>query len=285
MEALLVPIALLSALSFATGIVLAPLALRGAGPIVGSTISVPTAALVFAALSPMIVDWSAWQMKGALIFAATGALFPALVTLLSFISNRRIGPNLTAALGNLSPIFAIVLAVVLFGDVPRVAQMIGLAAVVAGLSVLGLERVRAVPSDLWLLFLPVASAAIRGGTQATVKFGMTSWHDPFAAVVIAYAVSSLVLLVVRYGVVQPSEPVRPAAWWYVAVGVANGCGVLTLFTALSLGPVTVVAPIVACYPLATVALDRLIHRGGRLTRATMTGVAISVAGIALILAV
>lgn len=285
MEALLVPIALLSAVSFATGIVLAPLALRGAGPIVGSTISVPTAAIGFALVSPLIVDWSAWRWEGALIFAATGAIFPSMVTLLSFMSNRRIGPNLTAALGNLSPIFAIGLAVILFGDVPRPLQILGVVAVVAGLSVLGLERVRRVPSDLWLLFLPVASAAVRGSTQATVKFGMTSWHDPFAAVVIAYAVSSLVLLVVRFAVVRPAEPVGKAAVWYVAVGIANGLGVLTLFTALSLGPVTLVAPIVACYPLATIVLDRLIHRSGALTRASMAGIAVSVAGIALILAV
>lgn len=285
MSLALVLIALVSAFFFALALVLTPLGLKGAGPLVGSTISVPTTAAVFLLLSPVTVDWAAWRMPGAAIFAATGLVFPAAVTLFSFASNRHIGPNLTGALGNLSPVFAIALAVAIFGDVPRPAQMAGLAAVVAGLSVLALERSRAEPgAAMWLLALPVAGALLRGGVQPVIKLGLESWADPVAAATLCYVVSAAVLWTVRLATAERGAPIGRAAAWYAAVGLSNGFAVLTLYVALSLGPVTIVAPIVASYPLATLLLDRLIHRARPLTRATVAGVTVSVAGIALILA-
>ncbi|UOM34415.1 DMT family transporter [Acuticoccus sp. I52.16.1] len=285
MEPLLVLVALVSAFFFALSLVLTPFALRGAGPLVGGSISVPTSAILFLALSPLTVDWSAWAMPGAAIFVATGALFPAAVTLLSFASNRHNGPNLTGAMGNLSPIFAIAIAAVIFGDVPRLTQIVGIVALIGGLTLLALERSRAVPrAALLFLALPVLSAMIRGGVQPSIKLGMESWPDPFAAVTIGYVMSALVLWGVRLGVAPRGVAVGRGALWYVPVGLCNGAAVLLLYNALSLGPVTMVAPIVATYPIFTLVLDRLIHRGRPLTLATVAGVAISVCGIAVVLA-
>ena len=46
------------------------------------------------------------------IFVAIGLVFPALLTLLTFASNRALGPVVTSTLGNLAPLFAVALAVV-----------------------------------------------------------------------------------------------------------------------------------------------------------------------------
>ena len=284
-DPVLLLVAVCSAFCFATALVLAPFALRGAGPLVGGTISVTTSAVMFLAISPMTVDWSAWAMPGAAVYVAVGALFPAAVTLLSFASNRHNGPNLTGALGNLSPVFAILLAALVLGDVPRLSQTGGLVAVVGGLSVLALERFRSVPrAALVYLSLPILSAMIRGAVQPSIKFGMESWADPFAAVTIGYVVSTVVLWVARLAFADRKAPIGRAALWYVAVGLANGTAVLLLYGALSRGSVIEVAPIVATYPLFTLALDRAIHRARPLTRTTVFGVALSVAGIAVILA-
>ena len=57
-------------------------------------------------LSPAMLDTSSFNASGALLFALSGCLFPAVVTLLTFEANRRVGPSVTGALGNLSPLFA-----------------------------------------------------------------------------------------------------------------------------------------------------------------------------------
>ena len=48
------------------------------------------------------------------------------------------------------------------------------------------------------------------------------------------------------------------------VGLLNGLAVLTMYAALARGPVAVVAPLVACYPLATLAFSRLLLGAGSL---------------------
>jgi hypothetical protein len=47
---------------------------------------------------------------------------------------------------------------------------------------------------LWLLALPLVSSAIRGFGQPVIKQGLERWHNPIAAVVIGYTVSSAVLI-------------------------------------------------------------------------------------------
>ena len=51
----------------------------------------------------------------------------------------------------------------------------------------------------------------------------------------------------------PSIPVR--SWWFAVTGISNGLSVLTLFAAVRNGPITLVAPLVAVYPLVTVLLS------------------------------
>ena len=66
------------------------------------------------------------------------------------------------------------------------------------------------------------------------------------------------------------------------VGLLNGLAVLLMYAALAHGPVALVAPLVACYPLATLAFSRLLGTGGVSLTAGL-GVAITVAGVALLL--
>jgi len=66
--------------------------------------------------------------------------------------------------------------------------------------------------------------------------------------------------------------------------VANGLAVLLLYLSLAHGPVTLVSPLIATFPLATIAIGALLYRridgGLRL----VFGVALTVAGVALLIA-
>ena len=290
MDLALAALAFGSAFCFALALVITQFGLRTIAPLAGAGISVPTTAALFVALSPFTVDLSRWHTGGAALFAAAGLVFPAAVTLLTFASNRHIGPSLTGALGNLSPLFAVGIAVILLGETPRAVQLAGVATVCLGVMLLVTDRRRATPdAALLVLGLPLMAALLRGLAQPVVKLGLRDWPSPFAAVTIGYAVSAIVVtLTLRLTGAQPSRSSSADRLWFVGVGLCNGLAVLALYAALARGPVSTVAPLVACHPLITLILNRLLHAGlhpgGPLGAAAVTGVALTVMGIAALLA-
>ena len=66
-------------------------------------------------------------------------------------------------------------------------------------------------------------------------------------------------------------------------GVLNGMSALTLFAAVRHGPITLVAPLVAIYPLVTVLLSAILLHHVRITARIVAGTALTVAGVALVL--
>jgi uncharacterized membrane protein len=99
------------------------------------------------------------------------------------------------------------------------------------------------------------------GHRASVSLDwVTSWKSvllPHAAVVLGYTVSSAVLIFAAFlhdpKLVRRFD--RRGSLWFAAVGLCNGLSVLSLYAALSRGPVALVAPLVASYPLVTLLLS------------------------------
>ncbi|MCW5745353.1 MAG: DMT family transporter [Alphaproteobacteria bacterium] len=280
-------LALLSAACFALALVLTQRGLRHRTPLAGAIISVPTTALLFWLLAPLVLRVEGWRSDAAVAFAAVGLLFPAAVTLLTFEANRRLGPNVAGAVGNLAPLFAVLVAMVALAEVPGAMRLLGVAVVVAGVTLLALRRAHggARPSAA-TLGLPLLAAAIRGATQPAVKAGLALWPSPFAAGLIGYTVSAVVILVTAGYLARRNGVWRNAGGrgWFVAVGLCNGAAVLLMYAALGRGPVALVSPIVASYPLFTLLFARLLLPGERAGGAVVAGVAITVAGVVLLLA-
>src|SRR5438034_419372 len=121
-----------SAFFLGAGVVLAQLGLRTVEPLSGAAISVPSFTLLFLLLSPLILQDEPVVWRGLPIFVAIGLFFPASLTLLTFASNRALGPVITSTLGNLAPLFAVATAVVLLHEPLRLPQLLGLVVAVAG---------------------------------------------------------------------------------------------------------------------------------------------------------
>lgn len=282
-----VSLALAAAGFFGLALVLTQFGLRHAEPARGAAISVSTTAAAFLLASPVLVDWQGAALRGALVFAAIGLLFPVCVTMLTFRANQLLGPHVTGALGNLAPLFAVLFAAVLLGEVPGPAQAAGAMTIVAGATILVLASARAVGRlARAALLLPLAAALIRGAAQPAVKIGFESWPDPFAAVCIGYLVSAAVTaaIVALRRSPDASTGSRRTVLWFGAVGLCNGAALTTMYAALSHGPVALVAPLVATYPLATLGFGALLLRGVRVGLRVAIGVAVTVAGVALLLA-
>jgi drug/metabolite transporter (DMT)-like permease len=286
MNSLAFALALTSAVFLGAALVLTQFGLKYVAPLPGAAISIPSFTLAFICISPLLLHGETIVWSAVPIFAAVGIVFPAVLTLLTFEGNRLLGPVITGALGNLSPLVAVMLAVILLNEPLRTLQLAGLVVIVAGVVIITVTR----PQDVrnwrhWTLLLPLGAAALRGLMQPTIKLGLGIWPNPIAAGLTGYIVSALVVLIVariRTGRFIASVPLR-GRLWFVAVGMSNGVGVLLMYMALANGTVSLVAPLVATYPLMTVALSALML--GRVDGAARlaAGTALTVAGVVLLL--
>jgi drug/metabolite transporter (DMT)-like permease len=277
-------LALASMFGLGAGFVLTQFGLRWVVPWLGAAISIPTSTLLFWCLAPFYVDPSESKMKEIVLFAFVGLFFPGTVALLNFESNRLMGPNIAGALSSMTPVFAVVLAIAILGERVRSSQLLALAAIVVGIALMYRVHVNLSGRSLWLLALPVAASAIRGVIQPIVKFGFEWWPNPIAAVVVSYTVSSAVLIVsalARAGATVPEIDHR-GALWFAAVGLCNGLSVLAMYAALEYGPVTVVSPIVAGYPLVTLLLSCAFLEKEHVSPQMIGGVASAVCGVVLL---
>jgi len=119
---------------FGAGFVLTQFGLRWMQPWVGVAISIPTSTLLFWCLAPFFVDPSDGNLRSVVLFACVGLFFPGTVALLNFESNRLMGPNIAGALSSMTPVFAVLLAIVILGERIRGPQLLALAAIVVGIS-------------------------------------------------------------------------------------------------------------------------------------------------------
>jgi drug/metabolite transporter (DMT)-like permease len=279
-------LALASALGYGLGLTLTQFGLRDVPPATGAAISIPTSALLFVAAAPIGLAGTTPTWSALPIFAAVGLLFPAAATLITFAANRRLGAVITGSLGNLAPVFAVLLAFVLLGEPVRSGQMFGLAIILAGVLALTAPRGGANAGWIsWYVALPLVTAALRGFIQPVIKLGLAVWPSPYAAVLVGYLVSSAVVVTAlrwRTGRWRPEANARGFAW-FAGVGLCNGLAVLLMYAALARGPVTIVSPLVATYPLVTVAASALARHAVENQLRVTLGTALTVVGVGLLL--
>jgi drug/metabolite transporter (DMT)-like permease len=284
--ALAILLALIATLGYGASFVLTQFGLRTVPPWIGAAFSVPTATLLFWCMAPFSVDSAQADPGTIMFFAGIGLFFPAAVTLLNFESNRRLGANIAGALSGLTPVCAVALALVLLGERPRIGQWLALAVIVGGVMLMDRRRQKTFPaSSLWMLVLPLSASAIRGGVQPVIKLGLQQWPNPIAAAVIGYSVSSIVLigaaLIRSRGSTARID--RRGAVWFAAVGVCNGMAVLLTYAALFYGTVTLVAPLVAAYPLITMVLGHLLLDDEPFDMQMLAAIAATVGGVIILI--
>lgn len=281
-------LALGAALCFGLSLVVARFGLRHAPPLSGSCVSIPVACLLFLLAAPLTVSFEMASAAGLWIFVAIGCAFPLLVSLLTYQSNRRIGANLTGALGNLTPVVAVGIAAIWLGESPAPLQFAGLAIVCIGIFLLfGLPGGTYRVAIGWALAWPLLASVVRGVVQPAVKVGLARWPDPFAAVTIGYVMSSVIVLAIGFAAygARPWPRSPGACGWFALVGVFNGAAVLALYSALDLGSVTLVAPLVACFPLVTLLANRWLFDDDRPDPWAYSGIFLMVTGVVVLLTV
>jgi drug/metabolite transporter (DMT)-like permease len=280
-------LAFASAAFLGAGVVITQFGLRTVHPLSGAAISIPAFTICFLLMSPVLLHGETIVWQALPIFAAVGLVFPVLLTLLTFASNLALGPVAASALGNLSPLFSVAIAVVLLHEPLRPLQFAGVVISAVGALVVTVTRTADMRDwRTWALLLPLGASLLRGVGPPVIKVGLELWPSPIAASLTGYVFSTLTVLTIER--IRTGRFIAQAPWagrlWFAANGICNGIGTLFLYAALASGPVTLVAPIYATYPLVTVVLSALVLTHIRITLRLLLGTVLAVAGVVLILA-
>lgn len=278
--------ALTAAFIFGLALNATQIGLRHLPAALGSVVSIPTACAMFWLSAPWTADFSGWRTDAALLFALVGLFYPALITILTFEASRRLGANITASLGNLASVVAVALGVLWLGEVLAVSQLAGVAVIIGGATLLTVNR-GAAGADwpLWALALPLTASLLRGVGQPLFKIGFSWWPNPRVATLICYACSATVVITVGLwrtrGTDARFSPKGVA--WFMLIGIGNGIATWCGIEAVSRGPVSMVAPVVASYPLFTLAIGMVMLRRVKVTGLQAAGVVLTVGGVMMLL--
>ncbi|MDP1837849.1 MAG: EamA family transporter, partial [Reyranella sp.] len=244
-------LALGAAFCFAVALILTQYGLRTMPSWRSPLYSIGGSAVLAWLAAAVFVDWQRFNLEAALVFAAVGCIFPVMVSILAVCSNEALGPAVAGAVGNVTPVFAVLGAVLFLDERLSLSQVGGLAMVVGGVALLALRGGAGGRNwSVWVLGLPLAAALVRGSIQPAIKTGLALWHEPLAAAAIGYTLSTVVILTLVGRRAWREGPAHPAGVrWFLAVGFANGTATFLLYAALGLGSIALVAPLVALFPL------------------------------------
>jgi DME family drug/metabolite transporter len=259
--------------------------LRGSDPFTGywinlvvGTVALWTAVVAFAPADQV-------RMHGIAFFVLAGLVGTVAGRLLRFVSIEKVGASVTAALTNLYPFISTGLAILLLGEQVTPEIVVGTAVIVAGTTLLSTSGriVGFRPVHIWL---PVLSATCFGVVAILRKLGLGGAGPVlgFAVNVTTALVAFTVFLAVT-GQLRDMSCRGASLGYFVAAGVAENAAVLLIVVALSVGAVSVVAPLSGSSPLFVLVLSFLFLRGvERLSVRVVAGTLLIVAGVYLITA-
>ncbi|HEV8585271.1 MAG TPA: EamA family transporter [Methylomirabilota bacterium] len=278
-------LALASALFSAVATILISRGLRWYGPYTGTWINlvVGTACLWLVVLFTGGIGRP--TALGIGYFALAGLIGTVGGRLLRFVSIEAVGPSISAALINLHPLVSSSLAIAILGERVTPPILVGTFVIVAGTTLLSVGGRRAGVRSA-LLVLPVMSAVCFGVVAVLRKIGLSGM-----APVPGFAVNVTAALIAYTGFLVTSGQTGVMACRgrslvdFALAGVAENVAVLMLVFALSLGSVTVAAPLASVSPIFVLVLSLFFLRGIEiLNRRIVAGTLLIVAGVYLITA-
>ncbi len=275
--------ALVSAFLFALTNHFQSIGLEGADARTGSIINIATGAVFYWLIAPFYLESWYWLTWGAFLFALVGIIRPSISSFLAIQSIHVMGPTLTSALTASAPIFGALFAVFLLDEQLDFKTAIGIALVIGG-AVVASYRPQGIVRDwaLWALALPLGAAFVRASGHAVTKLGLESVPSPSFAVMVSNTVSLVIALgAFRIEGRRITGNTR-SHLWFVASGLTAAVSLHFLNSALQIGTLIAVVPVVSATPVFTMLLGLIVFRREPFSWRTVATIALVVPGVILV---
>ena len=256
----------------------------------GTLITVGACFAVYLVTAPFWMRAEDWFTAGFWIFVLVGVMQPALSMYFANEAYSRAGATVVSTFAGTAPLFAAVLAIVFLDERLSLAIAAGTVLTVVGITTLAWMPARGGPGAMLgrrgiaaALAFATCAAALRGINHVIGKVGIDLLANPLMAGFSSIGVSVVVLGVAyrwRRGR-WPGRIPRQGLVYFSLAGLCIAFGMGCLFAALLVGTVTVVAPIVAAYPVVTLLVSVALG-DERISGKVLAGVALVMVGVAAI---
>ena len=138
---------------------------------------------------------------------------------------------------------------------------------------------------IWALSLPLGAAVLRALAHAMTKLGLDVVPEPLFAGLVGYSISLLAGLIasaIQNAKVVPVIRWSPGITWFLIGGIINGISLWSLNTALKIGQVITVVPIVSISPVISFLLGYFVFRKERFTPRILIAITLIVPAIVVI---
>ncbi|HYA29635.1 MAG TPA: DMT family transporter [Acidobacteriota bacterium] len=251
-----------AALCFSVAHIFVRRGLVGSNALTGSVISLGTSAVIFWVLVIFFVPFSLLWTAEIGYFMAAGFFAPAIGQTLGYIGMERIGVARSSPIVNTSPIFSSTLAVLFLGEVWATQNILGTCLVIFGVIILSSSRPAKGDWNKRDMIYPVFGALAFGISTTLRKSGLMTVNVPLLAAAVTVGTAFLVLLgsVWWQGGCGILKFHRRSRAWLFGGALINTGAILSFFSALNVGRIVHVEPLVACNPLLTMIWAAIFHR-------------------------
>lgn len=270
---------LLAALCFSGANVASKKGVQDTSPLGGLFISLPTG-LIAMLPAVLIAHDGPPTPRAVLLFALAGVCSPGIGRLAGFSGLRRLDTSVHVPVqSSVHPLLALLGGILLFDERVGPLRMVGVAGIVIGVWILcrnhteagnvaegsnayGAATGRATqrPRQLGVALLFPLTAGLAFGSADLIRHAAMA---EFRAPAVGTAVSIFSALLAWMAIIVVSPPLRTqlrygkGSWWFVAHGLLTSSAILSAFSALSLGEVSLVSPIIASQPFILVVMSHL----------------------------
>ncbi len=224
----------------------------------GMQYSTPKTVTLISLLVHTVTTWTAVFLTGGIprvdavavyVFIVAGMLQP-IIRLCTYTGVHRVGASRSGPIRSTHPMFGVFVAITVLGESASLVTLAGVVSVVCGIVLITWKPASEVVSFRWWEFLfPLTAALLAGIVHPMRRYALSISHEPlfFAALV---GIVSLVCFLV-YTSLSRERLVwdRRAMLPFLAAGAAETCGILLVITALGIGSVVTVSPLVGISPL------------------------------------
>ena len=226
----------------------------------GLRYSTPTTVTLVSILVQNLALWSAVFFAGGIpmvswisvgLFCIVGT-FQLGVRLLAYTGVLKIGASRSSALQSISPLVSATIAITVLHEAVTALIIGGTLLVVIGVVLVSWKAEKELPSFRWWhLLLPVAAACLTGMNHPMRRYALSLSNEPLFFSAFMGFVSLVGFL--AYLAVSSQEQLlvwdRKAFWPFLWTGILETLSIVFIITALSIGPVVVIAPIASSYPV------------------------------------
>ncbi len=206
------------------------------------TVSLWTAVFVTGGIPPV-------DTVAVYVFVVAGMLQP-IIRLFTYTGVHRVGASRSAPIRSTHPMFGVCVAVTVLGESATVLVLAGVVSVVCGIVLITWKPAAEARSFRWWEFLfPLTAALLAGIVHPMRRYALAISHEPLFFAALVGIVSLVCFLAYMPFSREPLVWDRRAMLPFVAAGAAETCGILLVITALGVGSVVTVSPLVGISPL------------------------------------